>query len=108
MIKFILIILILLLAAGGALFVMSSHSALAFDSPAKSIGASTPFSVHVTNAHGVRRVTARIEQNGTSTVLTESSAPANRTMFWRAHTAPQTVHFDAGKKHAPGLVEGKA
>ena len=89
-----------------ALFAMSTHTGLAL-TPPKSIGVSTPVSVQVSNPHGVRRVSAYLEQNGARYPLYEQSAPARR-LFWNKHSAPRTISFDAGKNKAPNLKEGKA
>ena len=91
-----------------ALSIASLHSTLTFSPQPKAIGAATPVTVHISNPHGVRRITARIEQNGASKVLSESSQPARRFTFWRVHLPPQDFHFNAGKNQDPDLKEGKA
>ncbi|MBZ5611487.1 MAG: M23 family metallopeptidase [Acidobacteriia bacterium] len=107
----VVVLLLLLILVGvpvGLLLLASSHSALAFAPPPKAIGGATPVTVHITNPHGVRHVTAAIEQNGASTTLNVTINPANRLTFWRAHLGPQDYHFTAGKERAPNLQEGKA
>ncbi len=64
--------------------------------------------VHISNPHGVRTITASIEQNGVVTKLIEEASPSHRFTFWRAHVPPTDFHFTAGKNQAPGLEEGKA
>jgi murein DD-endopeptidase MepM/ murein hydrolase activator NlpD len=103
-----LAIILILIAGPLCLLLSSSHSSLAFTSPPKAIGAATPVTVHISNAHGVRRITARIEQSGVSKTLAESNQPANRIAFWRVHARPQDFHFTAGKNQAADLKEGKA
>src|SRR5215471_3653268 len=98
-------IALVVIAALLILFLSSSHSSLAFAAPPKAIGAATPVTVHISNPHGARRITARIEQNGTSKTVAESNQPANRFTFWRVHTPPQDFHFNAGKNQAPDLKE---
>ena len=71
-------IILILIAVPLFLFLTSSHSSLAFSSPPKAIGAATPVTVHIVSPHGLRRFTARIEQNGVSKTLAESNQPANR------------------------------
>src|SRR2546430_8801144 len=88
-------IIVILIAGLLFLFLSSSHSSLAFAAP-KAIGAATPITVHITNPHGLRRISARIEQNGTSKTLAESNQPANRVTFWRVDRPPQDFHFTAG------------
>ncbi len=110
--KFLLVILFLLLILAGAplgfLFFNSAHSTLAFTPAPKAIGGSTPVTVHLTNPHGFRHITAAIEQNGATTTLNDTFSPPNRFTFWRSHQAPQDYHFTAGKSRAPNLQEGKA
>ena len=109
MIKGLIAVAIILILIAGPLFLFfsSSHSSLAFAAP-KAIGTATPITVHITNPHGLRRISARIEQNGTSKTLAESNQPANRFTFWRVDRPPQDFHFTAGYKAAPDLKEGKA
>ena len=70
-------------------------------------GISTPVTVRVTNPHGVRRVSAYLEQNGARYPLFEQT-PATRRLFWRKHEPPRGITFEAGKNKAPNLKEGKA
>ena len=102
------VIIVILIAIPVLLLLSSSHSELVFASPPKAVGAATPVTVHITNPHGARRVTAKIEQNGVSKTLAESNQPANRFSFWRLHAPAQDFHFNAGKSQAPELKEGKA
>ncbi|MCU1336034.1 MAG: peptidase [Bryobacterales bacterium] len=106
----VLAILIVLLVGGiaAALFAMSAHSSLAFDPPPAAIGAATPVIVRIANPHGVRTITARIEQGGNSAIVDETARPATRFAFWRIHAKPEQFHFTAGKDRAPQLKEGKA
>src|SRR4029077_4880596 len=90
------------------LFAMSSHSSLAFDPPPAALGPATLIGVRITNPHGVRTITARIEQDGSSTVVDQDSKPATRFTFWRTHAGPEIIHFTVGKDHASHLKEGKA
>src|SRR5260370_39633838 len=100
--------ILILIAAPLFLFLSSSHSSLAIASPPKAIGAATPITVHISNPHGLRRITARIEQNGVNKTLTESNQPANRLNFWRGHPPPPKFHFTTRKRQAPGPQERKA
>lgn len=104
----VLLVVILAVIPLGTLLLMSSHSELAFEPAPKAIGVETPITVRVTNAHGVRHVTAAVEQNGSSFTVFDSSSPAHRLLFWRAHEPPREIRFTAGSKLAPGLKEGKA
>ena len=92
------------IGAGVALYVMSGHSHLEFDHAPKAVGAATPITVQIANPHGARRITARLEQNGASTTLSEAETPSNRLTFWRSHLPPAAFRFTTGKD----LKEGKA
>jgi len=105
----VLIVLLLLAGvAGGVLWVMSAHSTLTFDPTPASIGMATPVNIRIVNAHGVRSITARIEQDGNSSMLDQVTRPAARLGFWRVHAPAEAYHFVAGKDRAPALKEGKA
>ncbi|MFZ0594447.1 MAG: M23 family metallopeptidase [Bryobacteraceae bacterium] len=68
--------------------------------PIKFIGNSTPLSVQVDGAHGIKRFLARIEQDGQSAIAFSDN---------RATKAPErTYNFDVGRKSAAFLKEGKA
>lgn len=105
------LILTFFLAAVGAVvitfFALSNTTALGVSPPVSTVGMATPVTVHAANSHGVRRLSAWIEQNGARYPLYEKQAPARR-FFWERHAAPLTVTFEAGKNKAPNLKEGKA
>jgi murein DD-endopeptidase MepM/ murein hydrolase activator NlpD len=101
-------LLILVVAPVAALLVMSTGTALKVDPPVKAIGASTPVKVQIDNPHGVRRITAVVEQNGTRHTVFEQRRPADRFLFWRRKEAPREITFKAGKDQAPALRDGKA
>ncbi|HEX5229522.1 MAG TPA: peptidoglycan DD-metalloendopeptidase family protein [Bryobacteraceae bacterium] len=90
------------------LFVLSSHTSLAFAPQTHDIGVSTWVAVKVANPHGTRDLTAWIEQNGMKKTLMETKTPADRLKFWLAQVPDQEVHFMAGSKEAPSLKEGPA
>jgi len=108
MAKLIAAILMAVAACGVILLALSTHSGLTFNPQPKVIGISTPVTVRLANPHGVRRITATLEQDGTSTPLSETSEAATRIMFWRAHRPPQEFRFVAGQSKAPTLKEGRA
>lgn len=99
----------LLVVAVLALLVFSSGTAVAVD-PAQGniVGNQTPFTVQAANPHGIRRVTAVIEQNGRQYQVLDTSRPAHRLFFLGKRQAPETVRFMVGRQAAPGLAEGKA
>ncbi len=89
-----------------ALLVMSGHTAVSL-TPVKSVGVGTPVTVKLDNPHGVRRISAFLEQSGTRYPLYDETAKSSR-LFWKRHETPRTVTFEAGKNKAPNLKEGKA
>ncbi len=102
-IALVLVIVIVMIS----LVVMSNHTALSMNPAVKTVGVATPVAVTLTNPHGVRHVTAWLEQNGGRFPIFEDRAPANR-LFWSRHTPPRNVTFEAGRNKAPTLKEGPA
>jgi murein DD-endopeptidase MepM/ murein hydrolase activator NlpD len=86
---------------------MSTSTDMKVNPVPKVIGINTPLSISLTNPHGVRRVTAWVEQNGARHTVFEHEAPAHR-LFWRKNVPPGTLTFDVGKSKAPDLKEGRA
>ncbi len=104
-----LIMLVALIATPlTTLFLLSSHTKLAFVPAPHDIGVNTWVGVRFSNPHGLRRFSASIEQNGVSSPLTETRNPADRWKFWLAQVPVQEIHFLAGNKEAPKLKEGPA
>jgi hypothetical protein len=107
-VKIAILVVVVLVALGAiALFVISGHTAVALTPPPASVGVSTPVTVHLSNPHGERRVTAYLEQNGARYQVFDQQSPATR-LFWHRHEAARSVTFDTGKNKAPDLKEGKA
>jgi murein DD-endopeptidase MepM/ murein hydrolase activator NlpD len=94
-------------AAFAALFAMSGGAAVQLQPAVATIGVSTPVHVQASGPHGVRRLTAKVEQGGQQYTVFEQSWPARRVFFF-GKSAPVTATFDAGKKAVPSLKEGKA
>jgi hypothetical protein len=107
-VKAALLFVVLAVIAASALLLMSSHTAIEITPAVKTVGFSTPVSVWLSNLHGVRNISAYLDQNGAKYPLFEESRPAHRLLFWRAREAPRRIVFDAGKNRAPNLKEGKA
>ncbi|HEV3331547.1 MAG TPA: peptidoglycan DD-metalloendopeptidase family protein [Bryobacteraceae bacterium] len=106
--KVIIIVIVLVVVAAIAVpLLLSSHTELGMSPAVTSVGVSTPVTVHLTNPHGVRHVSAYLEQNGVQFPVYEQNAPARR-LFWKSHEPPANVTFEAGKKNAPNLKDGKA
>ncbi|MFB3830017.1 MAG: M23 family metallopeptidase [Bryobacteraceae bacterium] len=90
------------------LFAMSGGSALSVEPPVNAIGMITPVKVRIENPHGVRRVTAWVEQGGERHKVFEQKTPARRLLFWRGKQPPGVVAFETGKSKAAALKDGKA
>ncbi len=71
------------------------------------LGQATPISVRVAASHGLRRVTAFVEQNGTRYAVWQTSQPS-RWFFWQRHVPDATLNFTAGVKTTPQLKDGDA
>jgi murein DD-endopeptidase MepM/ murein hydrolase activator NlpD len=90
-----------------ALLAMSTSTEIGVTAAPRTIGLSTPVTVRLANPHGVRRVSAWLEQGGARYPVMEQSAVATR-LFWRRHEAARSITFEVGKNQAPNLKEGKA
>jgi len=97
-------VLIFLIAAVVVLLfvvvLLSASPAVDLVSPVTVLGPATPISVHVRDRHGVRRVAAFVEQNGTRYQVWEDSQPSA--------LMERTWTFTAGVKTTPQLKDGKA
>ena len=105
--RVVLVAIAIVVLAVGVLVALSGSTQLDISPPVKSVGVTTPVTVHLANAHGVRRVAAFLEQDGARYPIFEKASPA-RHFLWRRHEAPQTLTFEAGKNKAPNRKEGKA
>src|SRR5258708_32057709 len=106
--KVVAAILVAVAACGVILLALSTHSDLTFNPQPKVIGISTPVTMRIANPHGVPRITATLEQDDTSTPLSETSEAATRIMFCRAHRPPQEFRFVAGQSRPPTPKERRA
>lgn len=108
--KKIFVTLLLLTVVGGPalLWLISKPTRLEFETPVTVIGNETPVRLRATNPHGIRRITAWLEQDGARAVVFESVQPATRFWFWKKSEAPRNISFAAGKKVVPELRDGKA
>jgi len=71
------------------------------------LGQATPITVQVSDPHGVRRIFALVEQNGTQYAVWQESQPARR-VLWQRRVADSTWNFTAGTKTTPQLHDGPA
>jgi murein DD-endopeptidase MepM/ murein hydrolase activator NlpD len=108
-VKLLLIILaVVLMAVPASLLMLSGGTVLKLDPPVTAIGNVTPVQVRIENAHGVRRITGAIEQDGSRYTVFDVQETPHRVMFWRRHETPQVKTFQIGKQQAPALHDGKA
>jgi hypothetical protein len=101
------ILLAILVIDLASLWFQSARTSVAVVPEVKTIGADTPIEVEATNPHGIRRVTAWIEQGGSRFEVFQQQNPGH---WWRwpRNQPPTSVHFDTGKEKVPALKEGKA
>jgi murein DD-endopeptidase MepM/ murein hydrolase activator NlpD len=102
------VILLLLIIVPGSLLLMSNGTELKLDPPVTAIGGLTPIQVQIDNPHGVRRITAIIEQKGSRYTVFDYRETSHRLLFWRTHVLPQVRKFQVGKQQTPTLADGKA
>jgi murein DD-endopeptidase MepM/ murein hydrolase activator NlpD len=106
--KLFLAAVILVLGVPLILVLMSSAPTVTMVAPIRVIGTDTPVAIRVVSPHGVRRVTAELEQKGQRYRIFESARPAHRLSFLGKNEPPAEVKFSAGKTQAPALEDGKA
>ena len=92
----------------GILLALSQGTVLDVQPPVTALGMDTPVNVRVENGHGIRRLTAYVEQGGARYQVFSREFPAHRLFFWRLREAPREIAFKAGKSTAPNLKDGKA
>jgi hypothetical protein len=98
------VIVILLLAQ----FVMSKRPAVQVDPGVSAIGMNTPVPVNVESPHGVRRLTAYLNQDGRRFKVFEQSQPSRRNSIFRGVEPARNFTVPVGKQQAPELQDGKA
>ena len=101
------LIALAVLGATALFFVSASTTVVTMNPVVKVVGVTTPVTVQIANPHGVRHISAYIEQGAARYPLTDVQTPAHR-IFFRRNQPAQTLTFDAGKTKAPALKEGDA
>ena len=105
--KLLVVVAVLVLGVPLILLLLSSNAAVTVD-PVRVIGQNTPVVVHVTSPHGVRRLSAELEQNGSRYGAFEFSQPARRLFFLLGHDGSAVFRFAVGRTKTPALRDGKA
>ncbi len=101
------LIVLAVLGATALFFVSASTTVVTMNPVVKVVGQTTPVTVQIANPHGVRHISAYIEQGNARYPLSEVQTPAHR-IFFRRNQPAQTLTFNAGKVKAPALKEGDA
>src|SRR6516165_6652882 len=105
--KLVIALVILAVVGIAGLLFLSSRPTVKIDPQVKVVGVTTPVAAQIASPHGVRRVTAYLEQGWTRFPLMEQTSPSHR-LFWRRNQGAQKITFEAGKNKAPNLKEGDA
>jgi murein DD-endopeptidase MepM/ murein hydrolase activator NlpD len=71
------------------------------------IGQASPITVQISDAHGIRKVVAIVEQNGARYQVAEKTEPPHRWM-WNRHVDDSVWNFTTGTRATPQLQDGPA
>jgi len=96
----IIVFIVLVIAVPIVIVVRSATPVVDLPSPVAVLGQSTPFTVHVGDPHGVRRVNAFVEQNGVRYQVAEAAQPSAQ--------PDNTFKFVAGTRTTSQLQDGNA
>ena len=102
------VVIIVILGPILLLLLLSSKPSVELDPALKEIGTATPFQLHVAAPHGIRRVTASVEQNGNVYAIYQVKHPSTYLGFLGRHEPPSDLRFTAGTKNVAGLKDGPA
>ena len=106
--KFILPALALVLMLPIAiLYIRSATPAVEIDPGTVAVGTATPVRLKVVNPHGIRQLTATLEQGGQRYIVHDQRYPSHRILFANNEPA-RDYQFVTGLKTTPALKEGKA
>jgi murein DD-endopeptidase MepM/ murein hydrolase activator NlpD len=105
--KLLAVPLVLIILPLLAAFLMSKSPSIRVDQAVKTVGMATPFNVRVDSPHGVRQLTAYLDQNGKRYKVFEETQPTRRNPF-RGAEPPRQWTIAVGKQQASALQEGKA
>ncbi len=94
------------MVAAGLLLIFSATPVVS-GSQVSTLGQATPIVVRVSAPHGVRRVTAWVEQGDARYRLGEAVEPSRR-FFWQRRVADRNWTFNAGTVAVPQLKDGAA
>jgi murein DD-endopeptidase MepM/ murein hydrolase activator NlpD len=106
-VKAIIVLALIIVVPISLLLLFSATPAVSFAPAVTAIGQATPVTVHVSAAHGIRRVAAFVEQDGTRYLVSETRTTPRR-FFWSRKAADASVSFTLGTSTTPQLKDGKA
>ena len=99
--KVLVVLVALVVVAIAVVFLRSATPAIDLQNAGTTLGQATPFTVHVHDPHGVKKLSATIEQNGARyPVVLNTTLPVK--------SVDVIVNFTAGIKSTPQLKDGKA
>ena len=96
----VIVVVLLVLLPIGFVLTRSATPVINLPSSVNSLAQATPITVDIHDPHGVRRLTAFVEQNGARYRVFELAQPSN--------LADTSANFTAGIKTTPQLKDGKA
>jgi murein DD-endopeptidase MepM/ murein hydrolase activator NlpD len=104
-----ILLAIILLALFGLLLLLflSATPKVEIDPSLAIVGIATPVKVRISDSHGVRNVSAWVEQNGTRYPIFSATTPSTRLLFFKGRK-PEDIAFETGTKNVPQLKDGKA
>src|SRR5271166_3011002 len=91
-----------------SLLVLSSTPTVGINPALQALGPATPVKVHAASSHGIRALTAYLDQNGQRILLFDLKQPAHRVLFFFRREKPADVTFTPDPKHVSELKDGKA
>src|SRR2546423_3696458 len=104
---FIVIIILFVVLPLTFLLALSATPIVSLPPALTALGQATPITIHVSDPHGIRGITAFVEQNGVRYKAWETMQPARR-FFWQRGVADSTWNFTVGARNTPELKDGKA
>src|SRR5687767_7114058 len=105
--KVVVVIVAVLVLTLLAAFLMSKPATIRVEPAVKAIGMNTPVPVVIDSPHGVRNLTAYVDQNGKRHKVFEQSQPSRWNTLFRGSELALTFAVQAGKQEAPALEDVK-
>lgn len=87
---------------------LSTGTLITVNPPVTVVGIETSVRIELKNAHGIREVAVKLEQDGKTYQAFSEKKPAHRFLFFGERHGARDVIARVGKKEAPALKDGKA